>query len=105
MASTPPMDAAVNHVVAEEMKHVWDLQHTPYPFQIECIHSLIQRHHTECPKVLVVQATGKGKSICMQAAGTILHGVTLVIVPLLALGVDQVAKVTCASQALLKGVI
>eukprot|EP00978_Attheya_sp_CCMP212_P031749 scaffold121143_cov65-Attheya_sp.AAC.1 len=35
----------------------------------------------------------------MQSAGTLLGGVTLVIVPLLALGADQVTKILRANQA------
>eukprot|EP00978_Attheya_sp_CCMP212_P035715 scaffold157172_cov66-Attheya_sp.AAC.1 len=47
----------------------------------------------------VAQATpGKGKSLCMQSAGTLPGGVTLVIVLLLALGADQVTKIFRANQ-------
>jgi superfamily II DNA helicase RecQ len=49
--------------------------------------------------VLAVQATGKGKSLCMQTAKTLLGSVTLVIVPLLALGApDQVTKILWVNQ-------
>jgi superfamily II DNA helicase RecQ len=81
-----------------EMRNVWGLESTPYPFQLHCVRSLIWPYRSESPKVLSVQATGKGKSLCMQAAGTLLGGVTLVLVPLLALGGDQVTKIRRANQ-------
>eukprot|EP00978_Attheya_sp_CCMP212_P000554 scaffold1079_cov34-Attheya_sp.AAC.1 len=71
------------------MRLVWGLQHTPYAFQIDCVRCFLWPYCTEAPKALAVKATGKGKSLCMQSAGTLLGSVTLVIVPLLALGEDQ----------------
>ena len=53
-----------------EMRLVWGLQHTPYAFQIDCVRCLLSPYRTEAPKVLAVQATGKGKSLCMQCAGS-----------------------------------
>eukprot|EP00978_Attheya_sp_CCMP212_P024220 scaffold75818_cov54-Attheya_sp.AAC.1 len=82
-----------------EMQNVWGLPHPPYPFQIQCVCSLVSPYHQVPPKVLSVQANGKGKYLCMQTAGTILRGVTLVIVPLLALGADQVTKISRVNQA------
>ena len=81
------------------MTRVWHLQHRPFPFQLHCVRLLLWPHRPQRPKVLSVQATGKGKSLCMQTAGTLFGGVTLVIVPLLALGADQVSKILRACNA------
>jgi superfamily II DNA helicase RecQ len=81
------------------MARVWHLQHSPFPFQLHCVRLLLWPHRPQRPKVLSVQATGKGKSLCMQRAGTLLGGVTLVIVPLLALGAHQVTMILWACNA------
>eukprot|EP00978_Attheya_sp_CCMP212_P040030 scaffold214470_cov48-Attheya_sp.AAC.2 len=90
---------AFNEAIAKEMHLVWGLQHTPYAFQIDCVWCLFWPYCTKAPKVLAVQVTEKGKSLCMQSAGTLLGGITLVIVPILALGADQVTKILRANQA------
>eukprot|EP00978_Attheya_sp_CCMP212_P007860 scaffold18296_cov38-Attheya_sp.AAC.3 len=54
-----------------EMRLVWGLQHTPYAFQIDCVRCIFWPYRTKASKVLAVQATGKGKPLCMQSAGTL----------------------------------
>eukprot|EP00978_Attheya_sp_CCMP212_P036034 scaffold160638_cov49-Attheya_sp.AAC.1 len=49
-------------------------------------------------KVLLVVKTGAGKSHVMQTPGILLGGVCLIIMALLALGSDQVAKLRSAIQ-------
>jgi superfamily II DNA helicase RecQ len=49
-------------------------------------------------KILLVVKTGAGKSHVMRATGVLLGGVCLIIMPLLALRSDQVAKLCMASQ-------
>eukprot|EP00978_Attheya_sp_CCMP212_P002457 scaffold5015_cov51-Attheya_sp.AAC.6 len=100
MNSTPPTvrtsagaiaAEAFNEAIATEMRLVCGLQ-------IDCVRCLLWPYRTEAPKVLAVQATGKGKSLCMQTAGTLLGGITLVIVPLLELGADKVTKILRMNQ-------
>eukprot|EP00978_Attheya_sp_CCMP212_P030945 scaffold115491_cov45-Attheya_sp.AAC.1 len=50
-------------------------------------------------KLLYIVKTGAGKSHVMWTTGILLGGVCLIIMPLLALGSDQVSKLTSASQA------
>eukprot|EP00978_Attheya_sp_CCMP212_P019473 scaffold54581_cov20-Attheya_sp.AAC.1 len=50
-------------------------------------------------KLLLIVKTGAGKSHVMRTTGILLGGVCLIIMPLLALGLDQVSKFTSASQA------
>eukprot|EP00978_Attheya_sp_CCMP212_P036227 scaffold162818_cov66-Attheya_sp.AAC.2 len=49
-------------------------------------------------KILLVAKTGTGKSHVMWTTGVLLGGVCLIIMPLLALRSDQVAKLCMASQ-------
>jgi superfamily II DNA helicase RecQ len=89
----------LDNAISTEMNRVWCLEQRPFAFQLHCVRLLLWPHRQQRPKVLSVQATGKGKSLCMQTAGTLLGGVTLVIVPLLALGADQVTKILRACNA------
>ena len=50
-------------------------------------------------KLLMIVKTGAGKHHVMRATGVLLGDVCLIIMPLLALGSDQVSKLTSASQA------
>eukprot|EP00978_Attheya_sp_CCMP212_P039885 scaffold211807_cov71-Attheya_sp.AAC.1 len=47
-------------------------------------------------KLLLIVKTGAGKSHVMRTTGILLGGVCLIIMPLLALGSDQVSKLTSA---------
>jgi ATP-dependent DNA helicase RecQ len=61
-----------------------------YDWQQEAIEALVDGSQ----QVLVVAPTGGGKSMCFQQPATELDGVALVITPLVALMVDQVAALT-----------
>ena len=58
------------------------------PGQEEAIASLLEKRDT-----LVVQPTGAGKSAIYQIAGVMMHGVTVVVSPLIALQRDQVDSI------------
>jgi superfamily II DNA helicase RecQ len=74
---------------------VWSMY--PTDMQIQAVTSLI--NVDVCGgKLLLVVKTGAGKSHIMQLTGVMLGGVCLIIMPLLALGSDQVAKLRSASQ-------
>jgi superfamily II DNA helicase RecQ len=67
---------------------IWNIT-SPKPFQVEaitCLCFLTER------RLYLVRKTGDGKSAVILASATILRGITLVLVPLLGLGCDQVAK-------------
>jgi hypothetical protein len=70
----------------------------PTQMQIDAVTSLVDVD--VCGgKLLLIVKTGAGKSHVMRTTGVLLGGVCLIIMPLLALGSDQVSKLTSASQA------
>ena len=50
-------------------------------------------------KLLLVERTGGGKSLTMQMVLTMIGGIALIIVPLLALTADQVEKIRRANRS------
>eukprot|EP00978_Attheya_sp_CCMP212_P039705 scaffold208925_cov31-Attheya_sp.AAC.1 len=75
---------------------VWSM--FPTQMQIDAVTSLVDVD--VCGgKLLLIVKTGAGKSHVMRTTGVLLGGVCLIIMPLLALGSDQVSKLTSASQA------
>jgi superfamily II DNA helicase RecQ len=75
---------------------VWSM--FPTQMQIDAVISLIDVD--VCGgKVLLIVKTGAGKSHVMRTTGVMIGGVCLIIMPLLALGADQVSKLGSASQA------
>jgi hypothetical protein len=66
----------------------------PYPWQISTTAHILS---TPDP-VLLVRATGGGKSAVHNTLGLIREGVSLTIVPLLSLGADQVQKLQLMKQ-------
>jgi superfamily II DNA helicase RecQ len=71
------------------MANVWGIL-SPRKFQIEAVARLVFEPKT-C--LFLIQKTGKGKpAVVVLTASTRLRGITLVVVPLLGLGCDQVSK-------------
>ncbi len=64
------------------------------PGQEEAIRAIVDGHDT-----LVVQPTGAGKSAIYQIAGLMLHGLTVVVSPLIALQKDQVDAIKLQNAA------
>jgi superfamily II DNA helicase RecQ len=75
-------------VIIEVMKTVWGIS-SPREFQVEAVARLVFEPKT-C--LYLIRKTGEGKSAVVLSAATLLRGITLVVVPLLGLGCDQVAK-------------
>jgi ATP-dependent DNA helicase RecQ len=59
------------------------------PAQRRVVHGVLSGHDT-----LVVLATGGGKSLCFQVPALVLHGLTIVVSPLISLMTDQVDALT-----------
>eukprot|EP00978_Attheya_sp_CCMP212_P028884 scaffold100970_cov45-Attheya_sp.AAC.3 len=74
---------------------VWSMY--PSKMQINAIAAIVDIDVSR-GKVLLVAKTGSGKSHVMRTAGIMLGGVCLILMPLLALGTDQVAKLRAVSQ-------
>ena len=76
------------------MQHVSTTLHSLFghstfrPGQYECIHRILTHHAS----TLLVLPTGGGKSLCYQLPAYHMHGMTLVISPLIALMQDQVTR-------------
>ena len=81
----------------------------PYPFQSRIRRTLAamshSQHHLSKASILLVALTGDGKSSVRDAHAFITGGVTLTIVPLLSLGVDQSEKVKQYPSNKEKGII
>ena len=89
--------STTNPAILEAMETVWG--HSPHPFQLEAIqHLCFHKYYNVPPSVLWVQGTAAGKSTIMQMALMITCGVSLAIMPLLALASDQESKIKHASQ-------
>jgi superfamily II DNA helicase RecQ len=86
-AREPPTDRQ-RAVILEVVETVWGIS-SPREFQVEAVARLIFEPKT-C--LFLIQKTGEGKSAVVLASATLLRGITLVVVPLLGLGCDQVAK-------------
>jgi hypothetical protein len=74
---------------------VWSMY--PSKMQINAIAAIVDID-ISCGKVLLVAKTGSGKSHVMRTVGIMLGGVCLILMPLLALGTDQVAKLRTVCQ-------
>jgi superfamily II DNA helicase RecQ len=70
------------------MAEVWGVL-SPREFQVQAIAWLVFQPKT-C--LFLLQKTGEGKSAVVLTSAMLLHGISLVVVPLLSLGCDQVAK-------------
>ena len=68
-----------------------------WPNQLAAIKRLLVDPRTD-GKVLLVERTGGGKSLVMLVSAITVGGITLVIVPLLALTANQLSRIRCAVQ-------
>ena len=67
---------------------MWEIDR-PREFQIQAIYLMVY-----CQKqvLYLIRKTGEGKSIVFLMIATLLRGITIVLVPLIGLGSDQVSK-------------
>jgi superfamily II DNA helicase RecQ len=84
----PHPTARETAVITHVMDKVWGIK-TPRYFQVEAVARLVFDPNT-C--LYLIRKTGEGKSAVVLTSSTLLRGITLVVVPLLGLGCDQVAK-------------
>jgi superfamily II DNA helicase RecQ len=75
-------------VIKDVMEKVWGIL-APRDFQVEAVASLLFQRNT-C--LFLIRKTSEGKSAVVLTSATLLRGITLVVVPLLGLGCDQVSK-------------
>ena len=87
---TPPVHSWTK-LIQRVAKDVWGIDKL-YPYQIRIIEALISRATPLERRLLLVIKTGGGKSAVVQVTATIMMGLHIIIVPLLALGADQVSK-------------
>jgi hypothetical protein len=86
-APQPPTDRQ-RGVITHVMEKVWGIS-SPREFQVEAVTRLVFEPRT-C--LFLIRKTGEGKLAVVLTSATLLRGITLVVVPLLGLGCDQVAK-------------
>jgi superfamily II DNA helicase RecQ len=85
---TDPTTDRQRQLVTHIMLQVWGIL-APRHFQVEAVSRLVF-HSKTC--LFLIRKTGEGKSAVVLTSTTLLQGITLVVVPLLGLGCDQVAK-------------
>jgi ATP-dependent DNA helicase RecQ len=92
-AATLSHDVTVKAISERCAKGWWDKSEL-YDQQMDAIVPLVRAIRPDQPPeaILVALRTGSGKSLILQIAASLLAGITLVIVPLIALGADQVTK-------------
>ena len=75
----PSPSKLLSQITVSAISRIWDK--TPNQFQLRVIPHILAMSHrnNDCQGVLVVQATGGGKSMVYQCSATIMTGVTLVI--------------------------
>eukprot|EP00978_Attheya_sp_CCMP212_P016509 scaffold43308_cov37-Attheya_sp.AAC.1 len=72
-------------------KDVWGIAQL-HRYQIQIIQALISGASPMKRRALLCVKTGGGKSAVVQITATIMRGIHIILVPLLALGADQVSK-------------
>ena len=90
-------DAAFEYVMDNGSSRVWSTPHCR-PTQHAAVETILFGEECE-GKLLVVDRTGSGKSHILRMIGTFTGGIVLVIVPLLALSADQMAKIKEALES------
>jgi superfamily II DNA helicase RecQ len=83
-----PPTARQRQLIVHVMAKVWGIL-SPREFQVRAIGQLVF-HPKTC--LYLIRKTGEGKSVVVLTSATPLRGITLVVVSLLGLGCDQVAK-------------
>jgi hypothetical protein len=75
-------------IIINTMKKVWKID-CPREFQIQAIYLMV---YCREQVLYLIRKTGEGKSIVFLTIATLLRGITIVLVPLIGLGSDQVTK-------------
>jgi len=88
--AAPPMDAPIADHLAYTAAKVWG-KPSLRPRQTMAVHKLVYEKDSK-GKLLVVDRTGGGKSLIFSLSATMVGGVVLIIIPLLALTANQMSK-------------
>jgi superfamily II DNA helicase RecQ len=83
----PPTDRE-RQLILHVMAKVWSIL-SPREFQVRAIARLVF-HPSTC--LFFIRKTGEAKSALVLTSATLVRGICLVVVPLLGLGCDQLAK-------------
>ena len=88
--AAPPLDPAAQDArIRDVLSSTWGLP-SAKQWQVDAIRVLWLY---DDPRVLLVRRTGDGKSAVVFGAATLLGGISLLVVPLIGLGVDLTARV------------
>ena len=90
------VDAPLESQLAYAGSCVWR-KHKLRPNQITAVNKLVYDKESG-GKILLVDRTGGGKSLILQLSAVMVGGIAYVIVPLLALTANQIAKIKLALQ-------
>jgi hypothetical protein len=74
------------------LQEAWNISE-PKEWQLNAIFAMVYGLDRAFRRLLLVRRTGDGKSLVIYGLATLLRGVTFVLVPILALGSDQVSSV------------
>ena len=84
------VDPSIMRDIRQMLLEVWDIS-VPREWQLRAIYLMAHGRARELRRLLLVRRTGDGKSLVIYGLATLLRGVTIVIVPIQALGSDQVS--------------
>ena len=95
MLRPPPPTSDHEQTIRQVLSSVWGHPEAR-PWQVAAISDLC--FAASPPRLLLVRRTGDGKSAVIFGAATLLKGVSIVVVPLLGLGVDLVGRVNSGAR-------
>jgi hypothetical protein len=90
-ATTATPDRPWASIIQNVASDVWGIQ-SLHQYQLHIIELLVSANTCHKRRALLCVKTGGGKSAVVQMVATILKGIHIILVPLLALGADQVEK-------------
>ena len=85
-------------IINECLLSVFNIE-TPKDWQILLIQSLVFSDHASNPRVMCIRQTGDRKSLTIQYYATMRRYVSIVVVPLISIGVDQASNIYYTSNS------
>ena len=83
-------DPGIFDDIRQMLLEVWNITE-PKTWQLKSIYLMAHASARDRRCLLLTRGTGDGKSLVIYGLATLLRGITIVIVPILALGIDQVS--------------